>query len=302
MPRYDDLVKQIDEISDLKEKAILKGIGQDYVVLLDEVMKDFVTAMTRLDRMKVSELDTLDRELVIAREIQDMLTTFVNGAVGTKLPEQLLDTAQFGYASEVWLTTMSLKASLPYMSVFDDYMTSLFKYGVNADNYSALMYKNRVGVAKTIEQVLIKGIVRGDSNQKLGVTIREEVGVSYRHAQTIARTEAGRLRSMGNVEKQRQSKQMGFFEQKRWFSIKDMRTRKDHQHLDGQTIPIGDKYEVNGLFAMAPRLFGVAKEDINCRCRSHSVSHVEDVPQHMWDSVKQVRVPYAPYNEWIKTQ
>lgn len=54
---------------------------------------------------------------------------------------------------------------------------------------------------------------------------------------------------------------------KRWIAIHDSRTRATHRSADGQTVPIGSKFEVGGEAASYPgdpRLS--AKERINCRC------------------------------------
>lgn len=54
---------------------------------------------------------------------------------------------------------------------------------------------------------------------------------------------------------------------KTWNTMADPRVRDTHSYLDGVTVPIdAEFYTYNGDSAMFPGQFGVAEEDINCRC------------------------------------
>jgi SPP1 gp7 family putative phage head morphogenesis protein len=84
-------------------------------------------------------------------------------------------------------------------------------------------------------------------------------------AECIARTELVGLSNAANVEAWRQS---GVVDGKEWLSVRDGNTRDSHRGLDGQTVD-----SVDGLFrtdagrtTQRPGGFGIAEEDINCRC------------------------------------
>lgn len=54
---------------------------------------------------------------------------------------------------------------------------------------------------------------------------------------------------------------------KTWVTMLDDRVRTDHDYLEGSTVGIDeDFYTWQGYHAPAPGLFGVAEEDVNCRC------------------------------------
>ena len=54
---------------------------------------------------------------------------------------------------------------------------------------------------------------------------------------------------------------------KTWNTMADPRVRDTHSYLDGVTVPIdAEFYTFNGDSAMFPGQFGIAEEDINCRC------------------------------------
>lgn len=54
---------------------------------------------------------------------------------------------------------------------------------------------------------------------------------------------------------------------KTWRTMEDPRVRDSHVYLDGVTVGIDDEfYTSNGNHAYYPSQFGVAEEDVNCRC------------------------------------
>jgi hypothetical protein len=59
----------------------------------------------------------------------------------------------------------------------------------------------------------------------------------------------------------------GMVDGKEWLATQDSTTRDSHRALDGTQVPItGMFHSETGNSASAPGLFGVAEEDINCRC------------------------------------
>ena len=55
---------------------------------------------------------------------------------------------------------------------------------------------------------------------------------------------------------------------KTWVTKQDEKVRDSHWYLDGLTVKIDEYfYTLNGDRAKHPGEFGVASEDINCRCR-----------------------------------
>ena len=54
---------------------------------------------------------------------------------------------------------------------------------------------------------------------------------------------------------------------KKWHTQEDEKVRDTHWHLDGLEVKIDDYfYTLSGDRAMHPLGFGIASEDVNCRC------------------------------------
>lgn len=54
---------------------------------------------------------------------------------------------------------------------------------------------------------------------------------------------------------------------KTWNTMQDLRVRDSHDYLEGVTVPMdAEFYTYNGHKTFYPGEFGVAEEDVNCRC------------------------------------
>lgn len=82
----------------------------------------------------------------------------------------------------------------------------------------------------------------------------------------IARTEGHRIQNQAQWDSVNKAKDKGADIVKQWDATLDKRTRPTHRRLDGQIRELDEPFEVNGHKAMYPGGFGVAKEDIHCRC------------------------------------
>lgn len=131
--------------------------------------------------------------------------------------------------------------------------------------YEALGY-NVEQLKKTIAGEISRGIANGYMYDVIARNIRNHCKVSIGKAFTIARTEGHRIAEQSKVDARQKAKDAGAEIVKQWDSTLDSRTRKSHQKLDGQIRELDEPFEVNGHKAQYPGGFGIAKEDINCRC------------------------------------
>ncbi len=127
---------------------------------------------------------------------------------------------------------------------------------------------------KQIQNTLSRGIAQGSSYADIAKKLTLEMvgdyskmrGGALSKAYTIARTEGHRIQSEAAFNAQVKAKENGAEVFKQWDAALDKRTRPRHAQLDGQLREVDDPFEVAGRKAMFPGGFGVAAEDINCRC------------------------------------
>ena len=82
----------------------------------------------------------------------------------------------------------------------------------------------------------------------------------------IVRTEGHRIQNADTLDAQYKAKEKGANFVKQWDAKLDGATRDTHRQLDGQIKEVDEDFEVNGLRASAPGMFGDPAEDCNCRC------------------------------------
>jgi SPP1 gp7 family putative phage head morphogenesis protein len=118
---------------------------------------------------------------------------------------------------------------------------------------------------KELKRTLDDGMEAGESITSLRGRVKEyfDVCENYR-AERIARTETIGSYNAGTNEGYKQSDVVAG---KEWSSTLDDRTRDTHAEMDGQRVGLDEDFESpSGAHAQCPGSFGVAEEDINCRC------------------------------------
>ncbi len=119
---------------------------------------------------------------------------------------------------------------------------------------------------KRIASEITRGIASSMLYDEIARNIKNASGISLRRAKTITRTEAGRVQEQAHYDSAQKAKSVGADVVKQWSAIRDAKTRDSHRMLDGQIREVDEPFEVNGHKGMHPHDFGVAEEDINCRC------------------------------------
>lgn len=120
--------------------------------------------------------------------------------------------------------------------------------------------------AKELTKTLREGFSEGESVSKLASRIKKVYDkADSSRAIVIARTEIIASSNAGSLEGMKQS---GVVKKKEWLSSRDDRVRDSHvSPLDGQEAKLNENFTSNdGNDAQHPGGFGVAAEDVQCRC------------------------------------
>lgn len=182
-----------------------------------------------------------------------------------------------------------------------DYVEMLVNKPVDGTRLSKRLYKHRDELAKNVSNNIVEGLFAGESYAKIAKRVSDQTEASYRQALRITITEAGRTNSEASQLSSERAESLGIDMQKRWLATLDGKTRDSHQELDGQTVPIDGKFEINGHSAKQPRMFGVASEDIRCRCTSINIVN-GIAPELRKDNETKKMIKYKNYDEWLKSK
>lgn len=129
-----------------------------------------------------------------------------------------------------------------------------------------------VSVLKTsVRAELSRGIVNGSTWNEMAVKMAASFKSTpfekaINNTIRIARTEGHRIQNQSALDAQHEAKKKGADIVKQWDSTLDGKTRDTHMKLDGQIREVDEDFEVDGMNASAPGMFGDPAEDCNCRC------------------------------------
>ena len=134
--------------------------------------------------------------------------------------------------------------------------------------FSKRLYRNAEELKETVKKEMARGFSTGKDYRSMAAQIALRTGISMKRAFTIARTEGLRVESESMQSCMEDAKEKGAEVVKEWCSTLDDVTRSTHRELDGQVREVEEEFEIpsTGNKAMYPGGFGIAKEDINCRC------------------------------------
>jgi len=175
--------------------------------------------------------------------------------------------------------TEMLAALAPSMS-FDEASPIVVQY---LQTESAALVKGITDTTVTaLRGTLSAGVAEGEAVEVLAKRVTTVFDDARgRRAFTIARTETARASNVGATAG---VKQAGI-QKKEWLATPDEATRDSHRALNGQTVPVDDKFIIpanqanGGTAALYPLGFGIPEEDINCRCAV--LPHFPDPNQRM---------------------
>lgn len=134
--------------------------------------------------------------------------------------------------------------------------------------FSERLYENADKLKEDVKAEMARGFSTGADYIAIARQVSLRSGVSLGRACTIARTEGHRVTEESRLDCMKDSVEKGADIVKQWDSTLDDITRGTHRELDGQIKSVDEPFEIpsTGAKAMYPGGFGIAKEDINCRC------------------------------------
>lgn len=160
---------------------------------------------------------------------------------------------------------------------------------------------HRQQIVWKVKQSITQGLIKGEGYVDMARRLRETFLGDAVKATRVVQTEAHRVQNEARALAGEEAGEAGVLLKKRWVATLDDRTRDTHQSLDGQTVERdGEFTSPTGATAPYPGAFGVAAEDVNCRC-----SHIY-VVEGLEPKLRRVRgegiVEYQTYRDWEKAR
>lgn len=269
--------KQTTQYELLSEKKVMEQLERSYQKALEDV-KD---GLRQLDeRTDVENRQAVAYQKAFQQGLQKQLERILgklHGKTYRTVQEYLQDCYLTGHTAVLYeLQSDGLRLSLPVPQ------DKVYQAAVNDTKLVKPLYdsigEDFAGLKKHITDIVSAGFASGASygdmaNQITGKMIGNYAamrGGALGRAKLIVRTEGNRIANAARLEAARAAKQQGADLVKQWDSTMDKKTRPHHVQLDGQVRELDEPFEVDGRKAQAPGKFGIASEDINCRCHAYS--------------------------------
>lgn len=255
------------------EEAVLKKLKGVYKKALDDIDDRISALMGRTDTENL-------QSIIYQVQYQKALKTQINGILDTLNGEQFDSIADYisksyesGFTGVMYdLHGQGIPLIIPIdqnqvvRAIQHDTKLSKSLYDSLGENISVLK--------KRIQNDISRGIAQGSSYADIAKNVASGMvgdyskmrGGALGKAMQIARTESHRITNEATYDAQLKAKENGADVVKQWDATIDKRTRPHHAQLDGQLREIDEKFEVSGRKALYPGGFGIASEDVNCRC------------------------------------
>ena len=249
---------------DKSEKAVLKALEKHYQEAIKGINARIAELMGRNDANLPHVIRRIEYQRMIQQQVKaalDMLHAKEYETISKYLDEAYKN-AFVGAAYTQHNQDMPVIVAIDQNAVIK---AVTIDTKLKAPLYEAL----GVDVAKlkkVITNEITRGIASGMLFDDISRNIADKTYVPMKRARTIVRTEAGRVMEQATMDEAIKAKKAGADVVKQWSAIRDGRTRDSHRKLDGQIRELDEYFEVDGHKAMHPHGFGLASEDVNCRC------------------------------------
>lgn len=296
----DQLNKWQQELKQLTSKQYKKTDSQLFNIYrqsLIDVKKKLKKYTDNAENLSFSTRLEVERLFSVAKDIDNILAKSYP-SIEEAIKTYSINQAQQGYYGVWYSLEQSQNIVLQFPLINHDYVMNLVNVPVAGKRLSKRLYQYRDKLAENVTHNIITGLFEGKSYAEIARRVNEETEASYKQALRIARTEGGRTQSTTTQKGYIEAKKKGIDIQKKWLATLDKHTRRSHQELDGKTIDVNEKFYVRGHTAEGPRLFGVASEDVNCRCTTIEV--IDGIaPELRKDNETKAVVKYKNYSEWL---
>lgn len=188
------------------------------------------------------------------------------------------NSAIIGASSIHYDTEMNYKIKLPTISKAlsindEDYNKSMVhrKYTARKLNdgkrYSDRVrrYNNQI-ISETTSK-MSKNIREDKDWMKMNDDIKKTVKKTSNRVLNVQQVESERIKEEARADAAKKEGIRGITKEKTWITVEDDRVRHTHADLHGVTILKDEYFESPNGQALHPRGFGIAEEDINCRCK-----------------------------------
>nr|DAF29006.1 MAG TPA: minor capsid protein [Caudoviricetes sp.] len=247
------------------EHLVLSRLEKTYKYALEEVKQRVAVLQTKPQTQSV--IYQLKYQNALKEQLEEVYNKLYLNSYST-IDEYLKEAYEDSFFSTMYgLHKQNVPLILPFPQDEVVQMTSVSSDGIKL---SDKLYSNTMNLARISREEISRGLATGASYIDIARTLENRSEASYKQSKRIVSTEAHRIQEEVQYKTLHKAKDKGADVVKQWDSTLDRKTRSTHIELDGQLREIDQPFKIpsTGATAQYPGAFGIAKEDINCRCVS----------------------------------
>ena len=288
---------------------MLKNLETAYSRALADVkktIKELKQSISQLTELGAEQ--SLINSKIYQLEYQELLRTQINASLDllsqknvTNVTEFLREIYKDSYLGDIFVLQEFYKIPV-YTRVNAKLLVKAIMTDTKGLKFSERLYSDIGSLKSHVIAEISRGIAQGNSYVEIARNISKLAEISFNNAYRIARTESGRISSQAQLDSMKAGIDEGADILKRWDATLDTRTRQVHLELDGQTVEYNEYFKSSTGEVFAPHQFGIAKQDINCRCRLSSVPRwdLDDKNSIRKDNLTGEIISYKTYKNWKK--
>lgn len=265
--------KEIEGILLDDEEEVLHKLEKTYQQSLKDVQAHAKQLQNDIDKLIADDPDNENqiRAKVYQLQYQQALEKQINGYMDVIKDKNTKDISDYlntvysdGFMTQQYaLMNQGVNVTMP---INQKMLVKSVTYKTEDIPLSTRIYKNVEKAKKTIISEISRGLSTGMSNADISRNLKNAMGVSSRKAWQLAQNEGARVRQDAITDVGNEAKKRGADVVKQWSATLDGKTRPVHAELDEKWAELDEDFEYSGGTVSAPKKFGIASLDINCRC------------------------------------
>lgn len=218
----------------------------------DEQKREDILSYIRSDGLSVRAYSAREERFRNLQLIINQRIRMLEAAATKILTEALKDTYKVSYYSMIDSAAKRFNTGFDFTLIPDEAIEEIVTAKWHGARFSERIWKNTERLSKKAQDIIVSGMISGQSEQKMTAALRREFDVSEFHASTLVRTETSHAQAMADLKGY---KDMGI-EKYKYLATLDERTCTVCQAHDGMIYNVSDAREGENYPTMHPR----------CRC------------------------------------
>ena len=295
----------IDKFEDELNKEAKKLLLEAYKMTFDSIAKDLTNLMgavrKKSNKYTFEEMQKFKRWQKLQVQIEERINALSKdkfNIIQDSNVQMYLESYNYNSYNAFLTTSIDISFSqLNHRAIIEGIKNPVEKLTLK----NITLEQRRVLINK-LKLYLQQQLIKGTGYMDMAEIIRNNLGFDYKKALTTVWTENHRVKEKATFDSNTElAKEFKLKVKKQWISTLDMKTRPDHQAMDGTIVNNDEDFKVGSSAGKAPgNLVGPdsAKQNINCRCKIISIFDDSDIPKTRRAGTKETK--NIPYKEWKK--